>query len=378
MEARTIGGIVMSEKHLRGSCRIQDSRTAFIIAALTIILSTAIATVAGPHARLIQAEAPKNFAALMTQAKLQADLGNHRQAAEAFASIVNDVTAPAALRSEARVRRGLALNAAGDIRASKEVFIEAMAGSSADPKAFRFLTYAVARTVPGKIWSGFRSKFEELLKSADVVSFEELARGDPAAKRVHLKKDEIELRAVWRPFPPSGDGAQRSYRAEIAAYELDKMLGLNMVPPTVERIIEGRFGSIQLWVNGCRSYNDVQEKTPATSDWNHQVARMNLFDALIGNVDRNGANLLVDPDSEMVLIDHVFAFSNETELRNPPTQFDRRLLANLRALRKDELQIRLKGILGAQDMENVLKRRNALLAHYAKLAAEKGETAILF
>ena len=85
--------------------------------------------------------------------------------------------------------------------------------------------------------------FEDLLKNAEVVSFDELAMGVATAKRVHLKKAEVELRAVWRPFPPSGDGAQRSYRAEIAAYELDKMLGLNMVPPIVERIIEGLPGA---------------------------------------------------------------------------------------------------------------------------------------
>ncbi len=370
---------IMIEKHSRRSWGSQQARTPFIIAALTITLSTAIAVVAGPLARLAAAEAQKNFAALMTQAKLQADLGNHRQAAEAFASIVSDVTAPAALRSEAMVRRGLALNAAGDVRASKEIFIQAVAGSSLDSRALRFLTYAVARTVPGKIWPGFRAAFEDLLKNAEVVSFDELAMGVATAKRVHLKKAEVELRAVWRPFPPSGDGAQRSYRAEIAAYELDKTLGLNMVPPTVERIIEGRPGAIQLWINGCKSYKDLRGKTPATSGWNHEVSRVDLFDALIGNTLRDDANnLLVDPDWEIVLVDHYLGFSSDTELRNPPSQFDRRLLAKLRAFREDELQIRLNGILGREDIRNMLKRRDALLAHLAKLVAEKGEAAVLF
>jgi hypothetical protein len=368
---------IMIEKHSRRSWGSQQAWTPFIIAALTITLSTAIAVGAGPLARLAAAEAQKNFAALMTQAKLQADLGNHRQAAEEFASIASDVTAPATLRSEAMVRRGLALNAAGDVRASKEIFIQAVAGSSVDSRALRFLTYAVARTVPGKIWPGFRVAFEDLLKNAEVVSFEELAMGVATAKRVHLKKDEVELRAVWRPYPPSGDGAQRSYRAEIAAYELDKMLGLNMVPPTVERIIEGRPGAIQLWINGCKSYKDLRGKTPATSGWNHEVSRVDLFDALIGNALRTD-NLLVDPDWGIVLVDHYLGFSSDTELRNPPSQFDRRLLAKLQAFREDELQIRLNGILVREDIRNMLKRRDALLAHLAKLVAEKGEAAVLF
>ena len=351
----------------------------FIIATLLITLNTTSAVVARPRAGLARAEEQKDFAALMTQAKLQADLGNHRQAADRFASIARDVTAPAALRGEAMVRLGLALSAAGDARASMEVFKEAVASYSADPKTLRFLTYAVARTVPGKIWPDFRAPFEELLKKAEVVSLEEFERGVTATKRVYLKEGEIELKAVWRPFPVSGDGVQGSYRTEIAAYELDKMLGLDMVPPTVERIIEGRRGSIQLWVNDCKSYKELQGKTPATSDWNHQVSRMNLFDALIGNTARNAANnLLVDPAWGIVLVDFLFGFPSETALRNPPAQFDRRLLARLRAFREDDLQIRLKGILGSEDISNVLKRRDALLAHVAKLVAEKGEAAVLF
>jgi hypothetical protein len=67
----------------------------------------------------------------------------------------------------------------------------------------------------------------------------------------------------------------------------------------VERIIEGRPGAIQLWINGCKSYMDLRGKTPATSGWNHEVSRVALFDALIGNTSRNETALLVDPDWEI-------------------------------------------------------------------------------
>jgi hypothetical protein len=331
--------------------------TVRIIGALLIIL---------PRTVIPQAP-PKDLAAIMTQAKLQADLGNHRQAAEAFDSIVRNGTAPAALRREAMVRQGLALSAAGDTRAAKTVFTEARAGSAADPQASHFLTYAVARTVPGRIWPDFRDPLEDLLKSAEVASVEELVRGDTGIKRVYLKKDEFELKTVWR-----------SSRSEATAYEMDKMLGLDMVPPTVIRAIEGRQGSLQLWINGCKTYNQLDEQIPPNSDWNHQVARMKLFDALIGNTDRNLGNILVDPNREIVLIDHLLAFSSDTELRNPRAQFDRRLVARLRSLRENDMQIRLNGIISRDDIRNILKRRDALLAHLAKLIAEKGEAAVLF
>jgi len=348
-------------------------RLMFIIAALAV---------APIHARAVRqqpGEPQKDFAALLTQAKLQADLGNHQQAADAFSYIVRDLTAPATIRNEAMVRLGLALNATGNIGASTKVFKDAATSSSADPRIFRFLIYAVARTVPGKIWPTFRAPFEELLKTAEVVTVEELGRQIAPPKRVYLKKEEIGLKTIWKPFPPAGAGARENYRADIAAYELDKMLGMDMVPPTVERIIEGRPGTIHLWINGCRLYKDLQRNIPTTSDWNHKVTRMNLFDALIGNTGRDaGNNLLVDPNWDIVLVDHLLAFSNETDLRNPPDQFDRRLVTKLRALREDDLETRLKGILSGEDIRNILIRRDALLAHLSKLIAEKGESAVLF
>ena len=351
----------MIEKHSSRFCRSPELRTVLV---LLIALGAAGAVVALPRT---VSQAKADFAAIMTQAKLLADLGSHRQAAEAFGSIVRDVTAPAALRREAMVRLGLALSAAGDARASKKVFKEARASFSADPQAFRFLTYAVARTVPGKIWPDFRAPIEELLKTAEVISVEDLVRGDTATKRVYLKKDEFELKAVWKPSRP-----------ETAAYELDKMLGLDMVPPTVVRVIEGRQGSLQLWINGCKDYKQLEEQVPATSDWSHQIARMNLFDALIFNPGRVATNMLVDPNWEIVLIDHLLAFSSDGDVRNLPSQFDRRLVAKLRALREKELQTRLDGILSTEEIRNILKRRDTLLAHLAKLVAEKGEAAVLF
>ena len=365
----------MIEKHSSESLRSQPKILRVIVFAIALAVS---AVAAPPFMRHARAESAKDYAERMTQAKLQADLGNHRQAAEGFAFISGDPNAPEALRSEAMVRLGLALNAAGDFRASLRVFKEGVARTSKDPTAFRFLTYAVARTVPGKVWPDFRTQFEELLKTADPISSQELAMGDPVPKRVHLQQRQFELDAAWKPLPPSNDRTRGSSRGEIAAYELDKILGLNMVPPTVERIIEGRRGSMQLWISGCQLYAQFQGRTPTTSDWSHQVSRMHLFDALIGNRDRNVANVLVDSNLEIVLLDHSLSFSNETELQNPPTHFDRRLLDKLRALREDELQVRFKGILGGEDIRSMLKRRDALLAHLARLVADKGETAVLF
>ena len=55
---------------------------------------------------------------------------------------------------------------------------------------------------------------------------------------------------MFKPLQPGKvHGFFESYRAEIAAYELDKLLGLSMVPPTVERKVKGETGSAQMWVD---------------------------------------------------------------------------------------------------------------------------------
>ena len=47
-------------------------------------------------------------------------------------------------------------------------------------------------------------------------------------------------------------GFWEAYKSEIAAYQLDRLLGLDMVPPTVERRVGSDLASVQLWVEGCR------------------------------------------------------------------------------------------------------------------------------
>ena len=50
---------------------------------------------------------------------------------------------------------------------------------------------------------------------------------------------------------PQGTGRAKS---EIAAHELDKLLGLNMVPPTVERRYKGDMGAAVMWCSPTKSF----------------------------------------------------------------------------------------------------------------------------
>ncbi len=52
---------------------------------------------------------------------------------------------------------------------------------------------------------------------------------------------------IWKPVQKGRrNGLWESHQAEVAAYELDKLLVLDMVPPTLIREIRGQKGSLQL------------------------------------------------------------------------------------------------------------------------------------
>ena len=109
---------------------------------------------------------------------------------------------------------------------------------------------------------------------------------------------------AWRSLPPGiYRGFWESYKTEIAAYELDKLLKMDMVPPTVERQLQGIEGAAQLWVEKrpVRWKATRRQASRQRVDWENQLVRMTMFDNLIGNRDRNrakhAARCRVEPDS---------------------------------------------------------------------------------
>ena len=177
---------------------------------------------------------------------------------------------------------------------------------------------ATVAVVPGALWRGpggqplpFSTHAEavEFLRSAKVVSRTELPSGWTRPQKLLLEKDGIRLHTIFRTFERvqgriedpltrqliTGD-VKDSAMFEVAAYELDKFLGLAMVPPTVERSIRGRRGCAQLWVEG-EVLATASEDPDDLELWRQQVSTMWLFDYLTANTDRHLNNALITPDS---------------------------------------------------------------------------------
>jgi hypothetical protein len=225
--------------------------------------------------------------------------------------------------------------------------------------------------------------FEDILENGEVVAIEDMGTGANKPMKVTLRKQGRSVDAVWKPIKRGPrEEAWESYQAEVAAYELDKMLGLRMVPPTVVKEIQGLRGSLQLWVEGCRSFQEAREEAPGDEAWDRTMSRMKVFDNLISNWARSDRDFLVDSEWNVVLIDHSQAFLSTNELSAKagqlPEIFDRRLMERLRSLQSDVLQLRFGRVLLDPQVRAILGRRDALLTLMEKLIAEKGESAVLF
>jgi hypothetical protein len=230
-----------------------------------------------------------------------------------------------------------------------------------------------------KQWVGHNAEFEECLKTSPVTSEKETPIGVTRPRQIFFKQGGLCTRALFSAQRTSrNSGYLESYQSRIAAYELDRILGLDMVPPTVERVHGGEKGAAQLWVENAVYLKDLEGKpSPDPVDWNRQVRRWRMFDALIAEIDRNAGNLLVlrDPKWHLVLIDHSRAFTNSTKLVYPVERIDREMFERLKALKKEDLDARL-GTLVLDGSQSLLRRRDLIVERFEKLAKEKGEASV--
>jgi hypothetical protein len=186
-------------------------------------------------------------------------------------------------------------------------------------------------------------------------------------------------RMFWRPFPPGfRRGFWMSYKAEIAAYELDKLLKLDMLPPTVERELKGIKGGAVLWVENLAAWT-YPEPPPESNktDWEKQLARMTMFDNLIGNQNRHTGNMMRDARWNLVLVDFAGSFRSGNVLPARITRIDREFWGRVQSLTRSQLESRLGPWLDANEIANILDRRERMKFEIDKLIAEEGEAAVV-
>jgi len=177
-----------------------------------------------------------------------------------------------------------------------------------------------------------------------------------------------------------------SYKFDIAAYELAKMLGLgDTMPVTVGRAYKGESGAMSWWlpVKMDEATRLKQKLEPPDSDaWNQQMYKKRIFAELVCDTDPNLTNLLISADWHIWMIDFSRAFRMQKELRNPKNVIEskcaRQLLETLRKLDKKELAAKTAKYLTPNEITGVMARRDKIVAIYTDLIAKKGEKAVLY
>jgi hypothetical protein len=190
------------------------------------------------------------------------------------------------------------------------------------------------------------------------------------------------------------DPTTRNYRFNIAAYELDKALGLGLVPPSVARVVDGHPVSLTWWIDDfAMSEQDRRRQKvepPDLEQWNRQIQAVRVFDELISNAYRDVSpplylnsvwdNLLITRDWSVWIIDHTGAFRVRRRLEYPETltRCDRAVLGKLRQLTRGRLKQVVGTYLSAEQLDALEIRRRLLVKHFDEQISKKGEAAVVY
>jgi hypothetical protein len=236
---------------------------------------------------------------------------------------------------------------------------------------------ATAAPDSAKIWEGREAQFEEFLRTAPVLKVVDVPIGVTKPRRAYVEPGGLCESFAWKTLPPGfHKGFWDSYKSEVAAYELDKLLGLGMVPVTVERRIKSDTGAAVLWLSGVRTWQEAL-RAPKTSKWTRNVVRMKMWDNLVGNSDRNKGNLLVDYAGNLFLIDHSRAFTTEKKLYQEIETVDIELWDRMLALDAETLKAAIGKWVGNGGIKAILQRREKMKKEIDAILARRGDAAIV-
>ena len=244
---------------------------------------------------------------------------------------------------------------------------------------------AVAETgASAKIWLGREQEIEDYLKQIEVKpdDLEAIGTGVTNPFKADLPSGGPVDAFAWKPIRAGTYGGYfESYMTEIAAYELDKLLELGMVPVTVERKVGNKKGAAAMWATDTKSFKELGglPSAPAAfrERWTIQVLRAKMFDNLIENKDPNLGNWLKDPAWNLLLIDHSRSFGRGKKMIHTLRRVDADLWERIQKLDEPTLTAALKNWITPKQIKAIVARRDTMGKVIEGLVADKGEAAVM-
>jgi hypothetical protein len=240
----------------------------------------------------------------------------------------------------------------------------------------------------GEHWSGIYTELEDeflekFLAKANVIERHDLQRGSRNFSLLELHEDGLDLRAVFQfveekpaaSTPPESVNPRR-YQHEVASYRLSRELGLDIVPVTVLREVDGQRGAISIWPESAIDLPYIRShgRWELLQGLEAQISTARIFTALIGTRDRaDGAKMLLPPERRILVADNSKGFPLNPEVedflvteiegfRFDPCALDASLEFGLRALNADRLKTLLGGLLSNEQVESLVQRRDRLIS----------------
>jgi len=203
----------------------------------------------------------------------------------------------------------------------------------------------------------------EILVSGEV---KEIDAGFSSWKLVQVagEDEDMQLHAYFRELVQ-----EEGFIPELAAYKLDRMLGLGMVPVTVRRNIAGKEGTLQFVPAATMT---ERERVAVGRSWStpcplqKQMKAMLVFDALIHNTARTPSTMVYSPDDWLLmLVDHGNAFGTQLEnsanLEGVELSIGDQWRTVLQALDNETLRKGLADVLDERRLSALASRRDALI-----------------
>jgi hypothetical protein len=222
----------------------------------------------------------------------------------------------------------------------------------------------------------------EFLKTAKIVRTRDAGKGVTGTQRVTLSDGTLTHDASVQTVDiamnefRSNRGTELNFkdtwRYNVAAYRLNQVLQLGLIPVSVERLHRGKPGSFTWWVDDVLMDEGQRLKTktqsPDTLSWNQQMWHIRIFDQLIQNADRNLGNLVIDKSWKVWMIDHSRAFRLSSKVNSPAnlTRVERGALERLRAIDAPMLTKLVGDYLTGFEQRALLQRRDEIVALFDK------------
>jgi hypothetical protein len=240
-------------------------------------------------------------------------------------------------------------------------------------------------------------EMEAFLLMAPIVGNKGTLKGVTGARRVTLSDgrlthdaqvQDVDIAKVFFDVGPKNSeiNFKDTYRYNIAAYRLSVLLGLDNVPMSVLRTVNGKPAAVTWWLDDVAMEEGERQKMkpvpvgPMPARTAGYIHILRVFDELIQNRDRNAGNFLWTRDWTMWMVDHTRAFRLGTDLLKPQLlqRCERTLCERMRTLTAAGLAEAMGMTLTKQEIDALLARRDDIVKLFDDKIARSSEAAVLY